>query len=262
MAAVMIRALEPRPHREAVASAVEQGDWRSAAKLLGAEMESLWRNGESVPHPPVAGFGIDRQGEFFHSVVARDQEVFFERELIDWPFARHELAAPRETLRGVFAELRRLGFILGICTSRDRVEVDPPMTELGIFDCFDPAHIVTHDETMEAQRISGIRPLQKPHWFPLVCAMVGFDSALKALQDSSVLARLPRDGQRIFVGDTTADFGAARAAVGMGFPVDYLHIDSRVTSAATLAEICRHEITLGMASDLASALPLLAGGSQ
>jgi hypothetical protein len=130
------------------------------------------------------------------------------------------------------------------------------MQEFGILRWFDHNRIATHDDALEAQQRTGVRPLQKPHWFLLARAFLGWDAAVAAIGDGA-LSRPDSNGRRVFVGDTTSDYECACACRDRGLLLEYVHIDSGLTGEADMDEIRRNPATLGVASDLGGVVALL-----
>lgn len=258
LAAIMVRALEAPQALADLRGAIHTGAWDRAAGNLEAGMNRL-DQGDDSANPPVAGFGIDRGGKFFQRVAARFQEVFAGDAQVAWAYARHELAASREATRSTLDGLRSEGFSIGVCTSRGRQETLGPIRQFGIEDCFDPKRVVTHDDTLEAERLTGIGPLQKPHWFPLACACLGPGAARSALTSQRLDERAKTHGRRVYAGDAPADFMMTAACHRIGLPVEYVHVNSGLTDPATLRTIMAAPLTLGLAADLAGVKALLAG---
>ena len=249
LAAVMSLVLEDASTRAAAVEAYAAGEYERMADVVIDAMEVLWK-------PPVAdahrltGFGIDRRDDYFRSVVADFQPIFEAERDIGWAFDRHALLPPAEATRAALRRMARMNLILGVCTSRNGEETIGPMAQLDVLKCFSRERIITNDEVKRARRETGLHALAKPHWFPLACAMCGYEAALAALQserkDLSNGEWLPA----IYVGDTPADFDAAVACRGVGLPVTYVHINARLCDEAVTRAIGEHEITMLVADSL------------
>jgi phosphoglycolate phosphatase-like HAD superfamily hydrolase len=258
-AAVMSRALDDRGVRSAVSALLSHGDTDALAATVEEAMRARWRGVPSVG-PPLNGFGIERGGAYFNRVVERFQDIFERGRDVGWGFARHEPAMTPERMRGTFETFRRLGFTLGVCTSRRRDETVGPMTRFGILDFFDRGRILTDDDVRKGERRTGVAALGKPHWFALVAAAYGVEFARDALGSAGSLPRAPKFERFVYVGDAPADFQMAGALRGLGVVLEYGHIDSGVTPDDVLREIGAGEFTLTLASDLAGVAAALEGG--
>lgn len=249
--AVIARSLESEQARCDVNGALARSDYDTCAAALEAQMEALWS--DSVDYrAPLEGFGIARPGPYFDRAVERFQAVFMETLDIDWRFDKHALIEPADRTRGALKKLRDAGATLAVCTSRTYEETAPPMQTLGIAEYFDADRIVTHDDVRRGQKCTGVRPLSKPHWFPLAVASCGFEQAVEAVHNEIELTSAG-DANVIYIGDAPADFIVATQCRKRGLPVRYVHIEAGITSDAQRCEIADSDMTLALVDDLAAA---------
>lgn len=118
-----------------------------------------------------------------------------------------ETVVSRNALRVALQAASGAGWILGVATGRPRGEAIGALDDLGLTDCFDPAHIVTFDEVAQAQRRIGATPLGKPHPYCLLQAAYPRERA-------ETLCAAPRIERPwlVYVGDAGSDLGCAQAA--------------------------------------------------
>jgi phosphoglycolate phosphatase-like HAD superfamily hydrolase len=114
---------------------------------------------------------------------------------------------PVEKLSSTLQTLRDQDYTLGIATGRPGPEAIVPLQNYGLFEYFDPEHVMTHSEVAVAeeklQSQDKPRSLVKPHPYQfLAAAYPGADP------DQSPPAR----GSFVVVGDTTSDVLGGRAA--------------------------------------------------
>ncbi|HRX87449.1 MAG TPA: hypothetical protein P5572_20685 [Phycisphaerae bacterium] len=256
LAAVMAAALADESTRTEVQRHLVEGADDAVAAALGAGMERLWSKPDP-DGPPISGFGIDRKGAEFAAARTRFQEILYLQRDIGWSYPRHELLPPAEKTRAALARMRDAGLALTVCTSRQRDETETPIRTLELAEYFDVDRMATHDEARRAQQETGIAPLGKPHWFPLVAAVLGYSAAVDAVQRDAKQLAVDGCGPVVYVGDASADFDTVRGAHARGLPVTYVHIDSGVSMAATLDAVRAAPVTAGIVPDLAAAADLI-----
>jgi phosphoglycolate phosphatase-like HAD superfamily hydrolase len=257
LAAVMAAVLTDDAQRPAARAELAAEDFAAFAHRLAKTMEARWHTPPAGAHP-LAGFGIDRESDWFLGIRDRFQDVHYRRRTVHWEYPRNELIPPAGQTRAALADLTRAAS-LTVCTSRHRDEMQRAIDEFALAEYFDLARMVTYDEALRAQQETERTALGKPHWFPLAAAALGYADAVAALRDPQ--ARLtPVNGARYaYVGDTSADFDAARGCHQRGLPIAYIHVDSGITRAETLAEITAHPVTCGRVPHLSAAVQLLKG---
>lgn len=253
LAAVMIRAVENETLRAALVSELNAGRFSLFASCLKEGMEKFWRDADAPD--PLDRFGIERSGAYFGRVVAEFQDIFEESDEIDWQrigwaYDRQVPVLPTHELQALFGRWKSAGFLLGVCTSRAELEIVEPMSRFGILEYFERDRIVTNDQAVAAEARLGVRPLAKPHPFPLLCAALDFDSAIRACRDGAVDS-VADARDVIYVGDAPADFDAARGARELGLPVSYLHIDSGLVPPSVRERIANCDVTRLVAPCLA-----------
>jgi len=259
-AAVMTVALADDRTRTAVRDAIAARDDARAARQLHDAMEALWV-GPAASGPPIGGFGIDRKGEAFARTQLRFQEILSGERDIGWSYPRYELAPPADATRAALQCLHDQGYPVTVCTSRQRAETETPIRVLNLAGYFDTQRMATHDEVRRAQDLAGKAPLSKPHWFPLACAALGFERATEAVRLDAAALRTDGCAPIVFVGDASADFETARGCAARGLPVRYVHIDSGISNAETLAAVRASEISFGVVPDLAAAVAVILEGT-
>lgn len=121
---------------------------------------------------------------------------------------------PVQKVRTTLQELRRQGWTLGIATGRPANELLPPLQQMGLWQFFDHASVITFDQVEQAQQMMEAKgeniALGKPHPFSL----------LKAYWERTYAQEVyiyppfpsPRTGSCYLVGDAPADLLAARSA--------------------------------------------------
>lgn len=258
LAAVMAGALAAPATQAAVRAYLAAGEDDAAAETLGAAMDRMWTS--AVPDaPPISGFGIDRKGAEFAAARQRFQDILYLRRDIGWSYPRHELLPPVEKTKGALARMRDAGLTLTVCTSRQRDETATPIETLGLAEFFDEERMATHDEVRRAQDATGCQPLGKPHWFPLAAAVLGYAVAVEAVQRDAAELPVENCGPVIYIGDASADFETVSGAAQRGLPVRYIHIDSGVSTSATLDAVRAAPVTLGVVPHLADAAEIVVG---
>ncbi len=248
LTAVMIRAADDGACLAGLGEGLRLGDFDLFATSLAEGMERQWRATEASD--PLEQFGIERDGDFFKQVIAEFQQVFERAVEVDWDFTRQLPVLPEAELQALFSRLKDCGFILGVCTSRAESEIVKPMTQLGVLDFFDRQRIATYDQVVRAESCTGKKAMGKPHSFPLLCAVMGFDAALQVCENET---RPPDDEQCdvVYVGDAPADFEAAHRARDLGLRVSYVHIDSGLAPQLDRDGIADSDMTKLMAPTLA-----------
>jgi phosphoglycolate phosphatase-like HAD superfamily hydrolase len=110
----------------------------------------------------------------------------------------------------LLAGLKEKGVELGIATGRPQLETYVPLEELGVFPYFSPKRVTTASDVLRAEEEYPERaPLSKPQPFQYLRSYLGADTPLAEIMAHDL--PLP-DGQEILiVGDSVADFLAARA---------------------------------------------------
>ncbi len=245
LTAVMIRAADDGACLAGLGEGLRLGDFDLFATSLVEGMERQWRQSDSAD--PLGQFGIERDSDFFKQAVAEFQEVFERNVDIDWDFDRQVPVLPVADLNALFTRLKDCGYMLGICTSRAESEIVEPLAQFGLLDCFERDHIATYDHSVKAESHTGKKAMGKPHPFPLLCAVVGFDAAIQMCDgESGQLA-----GDVVYVGDAPADFKAASRSRDLGLSVSYVHIDSRLAPLADRDIIANSDMTKLVAPTLA-----------
>jgi len=256
LAAVLVAALEDESVGPTVRGAIKRGDAQEAGDALWRWLDRPWP-APNPGEPPVSAFGIDRTGDKFIAIRDTFQRVFRNQVDVGWLFPRHALAAPENATREALARLQSSGCTLTICTSRMGSEMEPPLHELDIARYFDTERLVTLDTVRAAQQELNRRPLGKPHWFPLAAAVIGFPRALTALRDDVKSIQNGEPIEAFYLGDSPADFDAARGCVERTLPITYIHVDSGVTHQKTLDEIEQHPMTRAVVPNIAEAIPFI-----
>jgi phosphoglycolate phosphatase-like HAD superfamily hydrolase len=182
--------------------------------------------------------------------------VFHGRQGTGWTFERYRLEEPARLTLAALRSLDDLGCELRICTGRPRPEIEAPVARLGLERFFGPDSVTSATEVERAERLSGSKSLGKPHWFSPLCAMVGWETALEAVNGS--LPAWP-PGSFVYVGDARSDFEAVRGVRQLGLELHYVHVSSSVSDAAQLAAIAAEPSTLGVVDRLEQVPALLTG---
>lgn len=123
--------------------------------------------------------------------------------------ANEATLAPAQEIATFFQFFLEKGMNIGIGTGRPELETIQPFEHLDWLQYFDPNHIVTADEVLDAQKeIPEGVSLSKPHPFTYLLALAGKDcGALECLKQPLPL----ENGEQILiVGDSLADLLAAR----------------------------------------------------
>jgi phosphoglycolate phosphatase-like HAD superfamily hydrolase len=245
LAAVLELALEDPAVRGSVAHRLESDDAHGAARELRTVAAALHdparANGE-----PLAGFGIDRESARYLRVVERFQSVLHgelgRRCGLDHLQPRQSARATRER----FEQWASAGWTLRVCTGRSSEEIGAAVERLGLREMLRAEAITSADDVERARRRTGRRGLAKPHWFPVACAAVGFESAVAALERSSRISA----GSMVYAGDAWADYVAVGGARARGLDVRYVHVRSGVTGGAQELSIAETPWTIGVVSGL------------
>ena len=87
----------------------------------------------------------------------------------------HEIAlAPIEPIKTLLTDLKQAGYLIAIATGRPRTETIVPFEALGLLDLFDPQHIVSASEVLEAEKMfPDLKPLGKPNPFSYIATYEG-----------------------------------------------------------------------------------------
>jgi phosphoglycolate phosphatase-like HAD superfamily hydrolase len=246
LAAVLVRALDDEAWRgvvdEMLAAENREIEAMQALRAAAARLLRCEVNG----HDPLSQFGIERQSEFFASVVDRFQAVLTGDASLGWNFERWQLKEPWEDTTRALSNLQETGYTLRVCTGRHRAEIEAPIRSLRLEPYLLPSEITSADETDRAESLSGQGSLGKPHWFAPACATVGFQEALGALENRSGLS-----GVAGYVGDAWADFAAVEACRDLGLDLTYVHVRSGVTSRDQERIIAESKATLAVITRLA-----------
>lgn len=173
--------------------------WIALGARSGHDVQAAWI-GFLTERRPAIGALAARQA------LRAAAHARFQRELRALA-PKPETAVRRTDLRAALQAAASVGWVLGIATGRPRGEAIGALDQLGLTDCFDPAHVATFDEVAAAQRRIGPTPLGKPHPYCLLqAAYPGL--AAEALLD---LPRVERPWL-IYVGDAGSDLACAQAA--------------------------------------------------
>lgn len=219
--------------------AMPEGDYARIVDYLEQGASEYWRiHGDSAARrsgDPLAGFGIDRQGEEYAETRAA-----FQKELGDDVPSQPAVEAARIT--SLFAALAEDGRQLGVCTGRKRSEALGPIAENGWGERFPRGWIVCADDCERAEKATGCAPLGKPHWFPLVAALVGYNEAVESVRTGLDQMSIPR---ALYVGDGLADFLPVVALREFDHDIDFVLVRSGVTDADDEARIASDPACIG-----------------
>lgn len=129
------------------------------------------------------------------------KEGFLHREL--------PLEAPTEIV-SLLRRLKAAGYTIGIGTGRAKREAMIPLSHFGFWQEFDPYHISTADEALLASELCGYM-LDKPHPFTYQVALWGNEPSRFVDYVKEPRAFYREEDEVYIVGDSIADFLAARA---------------------------------------------------
>ncbi len=113
--------------------------------------------------------------------------------------------------QALLRSLHHAGFSLGIGSGRPRQELERPLKNWGVFDCFDSTRIVSYDDVLfwqkqYAEQYQTDEKLVKPHPFQFVKGALGTEFSLEHLQNKQDFSRV------LVVGDALCDLIAAHDA--------------------------------------------------
>lgn len=232
--------------------AMAEGEYTSVVDHLERGADEYWRiHGESAVRrsgDPLMGFGIDRQSEDFAETRAAFQE-----QLGGTAPSQPIVEAGRIT--SLLAALVGDGRELAICTGRKRSETAGPIAENGWSDQFPRGWIVCADDCERAEKATGRVPLGKPHWFPLVAALVGHSEGVEAVRTGLDEVSLPR---ALYVGDGLADFLPVVALREFDHDIDFVLVRSGVTGADDEARITGDAACIGVIDSVLELATLIA----
>jgi phosphoglycolate phosphatase-like HAD superfamily hydrolase len=235
-------------HREAVARLLDAVDGLTATATAGSSGD------------PLEVFGIERTDAAYRSVVTEFQEIYAERIELSWRFERERLCEPLPALSVAFEALTAAGHELRVCTGRHRREIEGPIARLGLDRFLHADRITCADDVERAERLTGRRALGKPHGFPPLCAALGFEAAVAAL-DGKPLS--PASGSPcIYVGDAPADYLAASRARAIGLDIRYAHVRSPASPDALERRLAADRLVLGVVDRLTQLPALLGRGGR
>lgn len=253
LAAVLTVALRAPTIRTDVIDTLEQRNWSSAIEQLAAASNALWsRDGDG---DPLAGFDVNRYGDDYISVQRTFQVMLTRSEAFNAPGDQSFCGGVR-VVRTALITLRTAGFDLAVCTGRNRSELLAPLAAFDLVQYLDAERIVTSDEVMPAEQRTGAGSLGKPHWFPAVCAAIGFDAACAAVVENHLGNSANK--QVVYVGDGLADFKCVTSARSIGLDMRYIHVRSGVTDPDQERTIADAPATIAVVDSLTEAIaPLL-----
>lgn len=264
LAVVLAKALQIAAVRGGVADCLAKRCEDQAMTLLADAVNGLWtevRVGDAALRigleldDPLRGFGVDRGGYEFGRIRKTFQGVLQGTALPGRDAVRPKLLEDEDTVRSTLAACRTLGFEIWVCTGRCRSEILTPIATFGLDSELQAQRVVSGDDVVMAERLRGVRPLGKPHWFSPACAAVGFEGALGLL--AGVSART-QPSSAVYVGDALADFRAVRGCGKRGLDIAYVHVRSGLTMDMDEQAIADSPMTLGIIDRL-SELPRLIG---
>lgn len=224
LTAILTLGFERQPSETRAAIAGARADWAGqvslwrAADWSGRDLEGLFadfwialgpRSGHAVPTAWVEF--LTQRCAPIGQLAARQAlraaaHTRFQLELHTLA-PKPETVVSRNALRAALQAASAAGWILGVATGRPRGEAINALDDLGLTDCFDPAHVVTFDEVAEAQRRIGPTPLGKPHPYCLLQAAYPNERA-----ETLCAAAWVERPWLVYVGDAGSDLGCAQAA--------------------------------------------------
>jgi phosphoglycolate phosphatase-like HAD superfamily hydrolase len=256
LAAVLSRALRPRPVIEDVARSLESEDDRGAVNAMLVSAEGLSASGTDDSTDPLLTFGIDRRGQEYDAVVADFQCIFHGNVDLGWRFDREVLREALDATCNAFGACIDSGYELRVCTGRHREEIELPIRRLGLDRFLGSEQLTCADDVDLAERSTGQHPLGKPHWFSPACSVLGYERAVAVLEG----AEMPdRPDARVYVGDAAADYRAVLATNRLGLPMRYVHVRSGASWKELERTIALDPICLAVVDHLGEVAPLLAG---
>lgn len=127
-------------------------------------------------------------------------------------FLRNETPlAPAAAIGSLFRRLKENGWEIAVATGRSRHEMEVPFRTLGWYGEFDPLYLATASDAFEAEQLTGVEHLDKPHPFIYECAMYG--RKRENYGDYAKGLRKPAAGDAVYVvGDSYSDILGAAAA--------------------------------------------------
>lgn len=173
--------------------------WFGCSTSQFSRNSALWELGQSVYQEWYLGTKLYEQTE---GDSARNQrkQGFLEQEipLVDPKLIRQHLES-----------LRQKGITLGIGTGRPHIETEIPLTALGLYSVFDSNHIVSSSDVVKAEEaFPEHAPLGKPNPYTYLKAYLGRETSDETCLSTSL--PLPNSDQILIVGDSVADYLAAR----------------------------------------------------
>lgn len=253
LAAVLTVSLREPAICSELADLLARRDWANAIARLAAASNGLWtRDGDG---DPLIGFGVDRFGDDYVRVQQLFQRVLTQCDAFNAP-GDQSFCGGVQAVRTALTTLRSAGFDLTVCTGRGKSELLAPLAAFDMVGCFNNDRFVTADEVTRAERKTGAGSLGKPHWFPAVCAAIGFDAGCAAI----LAGRVAKDanGRVVYVGDGIADFKCAAGARSVGLDLQYIHVRSGVTDREQEHVIADESFTIAVVDSLTEAIaPLL-----
>ncbi|RAL25585.1 HAD family hydrolase [Thermoflavimicrobium daqui] len=173
--------------------------WFGVSVQQFSRNSSLWEIGRSVFQAWYLG------DQLFLEIEQKEPHILGKKGFLNQEIP---LADPLE-IRKVLFQLQDLGITLGIGTGRTEIETVIPLTQLGFYSCFDPQRVVTATQVIEAEEAYPSKaPLGKPEPFTYMKGYVG-----REIDDEECISfnlPIPEGSQVLIVGDSVADFIAAR----------------------------------------------------
>ena len=184
--------------------------------VLAQEYEEIFNYPEGYARKG-GGFYDEIVKKFQHWYLGDDGYVAQYHEMVPMEKGNIGLVDSEEPLLGLtetqtlLKKLRDAGYVLGIGSGRPRMELERPLKNWGVFDCFDPNRIVSYDDVLDWQtqyeeQYNTDEKLVKPHPFQFIKGAYGTDFSLEKLNKKEDFSHV------LVVGDALCDLIAAHDA--------------------------------------------------
>jgi len=161
-----------------------------------AALHSLWEIGEQA-------FQEWYLGKTYLPQQTQDKAGFVHTEI--------PLASP-EKICQLLSQCRQRGIRIGLATGRPEIETKVPFTAFGWSKFFDGRRVTTASDVLTAEKLHPqYRPLSKPHPFSYLRSYYESADTATILQRSEQPMSREAANSLLIVGDSVADFLAARA---------------------------------------------------
>ncbi len=193
-------------HFQSVCMFIENVDMK-APEIYGALSELCE---QAIPNCKKGLF--DHEGDFFKDTLFNNFNMWYlGNDELEGLKITEAFLFPDEDVRKVLLKLKDMGIRLGIGTGRPTVEIDYPLKQHKIDDCFDKNLYCAFDEVYNAQKDLNLdHSLTKPDPFVFLKAAIGENHTDKEIVDGDYTYEELED--TLVVGDAPSDLMSAKRA--------------------------------------------------